>query len=153
YLKHKAMDEKLIIQGLPGLATLFILGAVLFVAAGTLSYWQGWLFLVVFIGATTWTTVYMIKRDPALLERRMKAGPTAETRSVQQIVMVSIVLANVLLLVVAGLDERFHWSHLPAVVALCGDFMIVLGYVIFHLVFKENTYASSTIELAEGQKV
>ena len=70
---------------------LVVVGAVmalqLFVAAGTLRYWQAWLFLVVFLSASAAVTLDVAKTDPALLERRVKGGPRAEKETSQKIIM------------------------------------------------------------------
>ena len=57
-----------------------LLAALIFLPAGTLAYWQAWLFIVVFVASTNALGVYMVVRDPALLARRMRAGPMAEQR-------------------------------------------------------------------------
>lgn len=85
--------------------------------------------------------------------RRMKAGPAAEKRPVQRIIMTGITASFFLFLVVCGLDHRFGWSHVPLPAVLFGDFLIALSFVIFTRVCLENHYASATIELAEGQSV
>jgi protein-S-isoprenylcysteine O-methyltransferase Ste14 len=129
------------------------LGALLFISAGTFNYWEGWLFLVVFATAILLNTLNLMRNDPALLERRMKSGPTAEKRVAQKIIMSCATVLYMAILVVSGIDHRLGWSHLPKVVVLLGECMIVLGFVATHLVFQENSFASSTIEIAEGQKV
>jgi hypothetical protein len=60
-----------------------VIGLLLFMPAGTMSYWQAWVYLGIFFGASASTTVFLIRRDPALLERRMRGGPTAEKRPVE----------------------------------------------------------------------
>jgi protein-S-isoprenylcysteine O-methyltransferase Ste14 len=130
-----------------------VFGALPFLSAGTLHYWEGWLFIAVFSIATTLHTLYLMKNDPALLERRMRAGPAAETRPAQRIIMWGVMLGFVLMMIVPGLDHRFGWSHLPAPVVLAGDLMMALSFVAFYVVCRENSFASATIELAEGQKV
>ena len=64
------------------------MGLLLFGVAGTVHYWQAWVFLAVFFGASTLITIYLMRSDPELLERRLKGGPTAEKRSSQKIIMV-----------------------------------------------------------------
>jgi protein-S-isoprenylcysteine O-methyltransferase Ste14 len=130
-----------------------IIGAMLFVSAGTLRYWEGWLFLVVFMSVITLSTLSLMKNDPALLERRMKSGPTAEKRGPQKIIMWCMVVSFLAIFVVSGFDHRLGWSHAPMVVPVIGECMIVLSFVVFDLVFRANTFASATIEIAEGQKV
>jgi|SRR5215467_1690801 len=63
------------------------MAALLFIPAGTLRYWQAWVFMAVFGGASAAITVYLAVRDPALLDRRMRAGPTAEQEPTQKIIM------------------------------------------------------------------
>src|SRR5882757_6047912 len=64
-----------------------VMGLLVFVPARTIRYWQAWVYLSVFIGASVLTTLYLIRHDPALLERRMKGGPTAERRPTQKLIM------------------------------------------------------------------
>jgi len=148
------MDRSLVLKALAGfLLTPIIFGAPIFVAASTLNYWEAWAFLIVFSIATTWHGLFLAKNDPALLERRMRVGPAAEKRPAQRIIMSLTIVSFFLILVVAGLDHKFGWSHLPAPLVFTGDLMIVLSYVLFYFVCRENSFASATIEINEGQKV
>ena len=137
-----------------GLLILFlVMAALLFIPAGTLDYWQAWTFLAVYFAASVAITLYLMKKDPKLLERRMRGGPTAEKETNQKIIMVFTSLGFSGLLVVPALDHRFGWSHMPPYVALAGDVLMVLGWLAIFFVFKENTFTSATIELAPDQKV
>jgi protein-S-isoprenylcysteine O-methyltransferase Ste14 len=94
-----------------------------------------------------------MKKDPELLARRMRGGPTAEKKPAQKIIM-SITSAGFIgLLIIPALDHRFGWSHMPPYAALSGDVLVLLGYIVIFFVFRENTFSSSTIELAPGQEV
>ena len=88
-------------------------GVALFVPAGTVDYWQAWVFITVFLTATMVPSAYLAVRNPAAMARRMKAGPTAETRPAQRIVMSATVLLVVAALVVSAFDHRFGWSSVP----------------------------------------
>src|ERR1700737_1359243 len=90
-----------------------VVGLLLFAPAGTLCYWQGWVYLSIFNGASILTTLYLIRHDPALLERRMKGGPTAEKRPTQKLIMLGASVGFAGLLVVPALDVRFGWSVVP----------------------------------------
>jgi len=148
------MDQKLRRKAFAGLALLpLTVGGVLFVSAGSLNYWEGWLFLVVFSAAATLSTLKLMKNDPALLERRMRSGPTAEKSTAQRIIMSCVTVFFTAIPIVSGVDHRLAWSHLPMGAVLAGDSMIVLGFVVFDLVFRENSFASATIEISEGHKV
>ncbi|PWU00774.1 MAG: hypothetical protein C5B53_03590 [Candidatus Melainabacteria bacterium] len=148
------MDRNLSLKAFIGyLLSLILFGAPIFLAAWTLNYWEAWLFLFVFSIATTWHGLFLAKHDPALLERRMRVGPTAEKRPAQRIIMSLTLVFFIVILVVAGLDHRFGWSHLPAPIVFTGDLLIVLSYFVFYLVCRENSFASATIEITEGQKV
>jgi protein-S-isoprenylcysteine O-methyltransferase Ste14 len=137
-----------------GLLILFlVMAALLFIPAGTLDYWQAWTFLAVYFAASLAITLYLMKEDPKLLERRMRGGPTAEKETTQKIIMVFTSLGFIGLLIIPALDHRFGWSHMPPYVALAGDVLVVLGWLAIFFVFKENTFTSATIELAPDQKV
>src|SRR5262245_44145569 len=130
-----------------------VMAALLFVPAGTVRYWQAWVYLIVFNTTSILITLYLVKEDPALLERRMKGGPTAEKRPAQQLIMVGTSTAFIGLLVVPALDHRFGWSRVPVSVVITGNLLVILGFFLIFLVYRENTYSSATIELAPDQKV
>lgn len=131
----------------------FVMATLLFVSAGTLHYWQAWVYLAVFFGASVFHTLYLMKHDPALLQRRLKGGPTAEQERAQQIIMLGTSIGFIALLVVPGLDHRFQWSLVQLPLVIAGNVLIAAGYYIIFLVFRENTFASATIEIAPNQKV
>jgi protein-S-isoprenylcysteine O-methyltransferase Ste14 len=130
-----------------------VMGLLLFVPAGTVRYWQGWVYLAVFVGACFLTTIYLIKNDPALLKRRLSGGPTAEKEKAQKIIMLFASLGFIALLVVPALDYRFGWSAVPLYVVIAGDLFVATGFYFIFLVYKENPFSSATVEIAEDQKV
>jgi protein-S-isoprenylcysteine O-methyltransferase Ste14 len=130
-----------------------IMSALLFVTAGTIRYWQGWVYLLLFFGLSSIITADLLRHDPALLERRMKGGPTAEQRPVQRFIMLMASLGFIGLLVVPALDYRFGWSDVPLPLILAGDALFAVGFGLIGRVYRENTYTSATIEVAEGQQV
>jgi hypothetical protein len=99
----------------------FVMAALLFGSAGTVHYWQAWVYLAVFLGASVFHTLYLMKHDPALLQRRLKGGPTAEKERAQQIIMLFTSMGFIALLVVSALDHRFGWSLVPLPVVLAGN--------------------------------
>ena len=146
--------NNLIVKSILGLAFLLaFLGFMLFVSAGTLNYWQAWLYLAVFGVSTLFVTLYLMRYDQKLLASRVAAGPTAETQKTQQVIQSLASLFFILIFIVAGLDTRFHWSAVPSVLSVIADVFVGLGFYIVFLVFKENSYTSATIEVAKDQKV
>jgi protein-S-isoprenylcysteine O-methyltransferase Ste14 len=129
------------------------MAGLLFGGAGTVDWWQAWLYLVVYFGASIAITLYLVRRDPALLARRMRGGPWAEKEPVQQVIMVLASAAFIGLTVLPALDERFGWSHMPAAVVIAGDVLVAVGWLGIYRVFRENSFTSATIELAPGQRV
>jgi protein-S-isoprenylcysteine O-methyltransferase Ste14 len=137
--------------GLLGL--LVVMAALLFLPAWTINYWQAWAFLAVFFLSAFAITIYLMKKDPKLLERRVQAGPTAEKETSQKIIQTLTAIMFIAMLVVPALDHRFAWSVVPRYTAIAGDVLVALGFLIIFFVYKENTFASATIELAPEQKV
>jgi protein-S-isoprenylcysteine O-methyltransferase Ste14 len=136
------------------LAVLAIVMALLiFVAAGTAQYWQAWIYLAVFFGASGLITLYLMRKDPALLERRLRGGPTAEKKKTQKVIMLLVLYGFIALLVVPGFDHRFGWSRVPLYVVIAGDFLMALGFYITFLAYKANTFAFATIQVTPHQKV
>jgi protein-S-isoprenylcysteine O-methyltransferase Ste14 len=142
------------VKAFGGLLFLFlVMAALLFIPAGTFNYWQAWSFLTVYFAWSLAITLYLMKKDPDLLARRMSGGPQAEKETSQKIIMSFTSLGFIGLLVVPALDHRFGWSHMPAYAALAGDLLVAIGWLAIFFVFKENTFTSATIELAPDQKV
>ncbi len=129
------------------------MGLLLFVPAGSIHYWQAWVYLTVFTGASVLTTLDLMKRDPALLKRRMSGGPTAEKEATQRVIMVFASIGFIALLVVPALDYRFGWSVVSIYAVLGGDMLVAIGFYCIVLVYRENTFTSATIEVAAGQQV
>jgi len=135
-------------------ACLFlVMAALLFVPPWTLDWWQAWLFLVVYFGGSIVLMLDLARRDPALLERRMKGGPWAEERLEQKIIMTFASLGFFALLLIPAFDRRFGWSHLPVIVVLAGNVLMVIGGWGVWRVFCENSFTSARIELARDQRV
>ena len=130
-----------------------VMAGLLFVPAGTFDYWQAWLFMAVFVGSSAAVTVYLAMRDPLLLERRMRAGPTAEKEPKQKILMLFAMMGFIALLVLPAIDHRVGWSPVPSYVSLTADALIGLSFLLIFFVLKANTYGASTIQVAEGQQV
>jgi protein-S-isoprenylcysteine O-methyltransferase Ste14 len=137
-----------------GLAILFlVMAALLFVSAGTLHYWQAWTYLAVYFGASIAITLYLVKKDPALLARRMSGGPFAEKEPAQRVIMSIASLGFIALAIVPALDHRFGWSHVPVYAVLLGDLVMLLGWLGIFFVFRENSFASATIQSSADQRV
>jgi len=130
-----------------------IIGLLLFGSAGTLRYWLGWVYLILASGMSAIITVDLMRRDPALLERRLKGGPTAEPRPLQRLIVLGTTVCFVALLIVPALDSRYHWSSVPFAVVLLGNVLFVLGFGFIARVYRENTFGSATIGVVEGQRV
>jgi protein-S-isoprenylcysteine O-methyltransferase Ste14 len=130
-----------------------ILTMVLFGCAGTIRYWQGWVFLLLLFLMSSGITVDLMRRDPALLERRMKGGPTAEPRPLQRFLMLGASVGFFGLIVIPALDFRYGWSIVPLAAVILGDVLFVVGFLLIARVFRENTFTSATVGLAEEQRV
>ncbi len=130
-----------------------VLGLLIILPAGTLNYWQAWVFILVFMISVTVIGLYLSLKDPALLERRKQIGPAAEQSPAQKIIISVGILADLGLLVFCGLDRRFGWSQVPTYFSLLGDVLVALGLFIDLLVFRENSYGASNIRVEETQKV
>jgi len=129
------------------------LAVLIFLPAGTLAYWQGWLYLMLAAASTGAITFHLMRQDRHLLEHRLAAGPRAESDARQKLIQSIAQLAFVALFLVSSLDHRFGWSHLPATVALLGDLLVVAGFGIVFLVFRENSFTSAIIEVQSDQRV
>ena len=136
-----------------GLVELVVFGSMLFFPAGTFDYWQAWVFLVVVVLAAWIPTIYLQRKNPVVLERRMRGGPAAETRMAQKVVIAGLYLSVAAMVVVSVLDHRFGWSAVPAAICLVGDVVVAVGLGVVALVIIQNSYAAATVQVEAGQKV
>jgi len=135
---------------------LVVLGLALFLPAWTLNYWQAWLFLVVFSMSVLAVTLYLMKHDPKLLERRLNAGAGAERQKSQKIIQFIANIANIAFIAVIAvppIDHRFAWSSLPIGMVVLGEGLVVAGLLCVFFVFRENTFTSAVIEVADPEAV
>jgi len=130
-----------------------ILAVALFLPALTLAWWQAWLYLIVFSASCIASTAYLLKHDPQLVARRLRAGPQAEKEPTQKIIQTVMAALFVLLFVFPGLDHLFGWSRVPAWVSLVANLGVVVGFVVIFFVFRANSFAASTIEVSDQQRV
>lgn len=130
---------------------LVAFGLMLFLPAGTFHYWQAWVFLAVFALSTWIPSIYLIRTNPAALERRMRAGPLAETRTLQRIIISVVFVCFPAMFVVSALDHRFGWSTVPAMVSVVGDVLVAVGLGVAMLVVIQNSYAAANVTVEAGQ--
>jgi protein-S-isoprenylcysteine O-methyltransferase Ste14 len=133
--------------------SILFFGVLLFWPAGTFDYWQAWVFIAVFVLSTAVPNLYLARVKPELMQRRIHAGPTAETRPAQRIITAAIFLSVVLLGLVSALDHRFSWSTVSTLVVIVGNILVLVGLGIAGLVLVQNDYAAATITVEADQKV
>jgi protein-S-isoprenylcysteine O-methyltransferase Ste14 len=136
-----------------GISFQLVLAVLLFLPAWTLRFWQAWAYWILFCFCTLTMTPYFLKHDPQLVERRLEVGPGAEQRKSQKIIQAIAGVLTIALFVVPGLDHRFQWSSVPAAVVLLSDVLVVLALMAFFFVFRENSYAASTVKVEADQQV
>jgi protein-S-isoprenylcysteine O-methyltransferase Ste14 len=127
-----------------------LLAALFFIPAGTWDYWQAWVYLAVVFIPMLFVLVYLLTKAPDLLERRMKLR---EKETAQKWIVYLSFIPFVLVFVLPGFDRRFGWSDLPVLWVILSDVIIVLGYGLVFLVFRENRYASRVVEVEQEQTV
>ena len=154
YADAMASDRSLTRRSAFGFSFMIaVMGGAIFLAAGTFAFWQGWLFLATFSVATVMITLYLLRHDPALLSRRVQGGPGAETDSRQKIIQTMAGLCFLALIVAPSLEQRFHVRPVGWPWVLGANLTIAAAYWAIYRVFRENSYASATIELAADQRV
>jgi protein-S-isoprenylcysteine O-methyltransferase Ste14 len=130
---------------------LVFFGVALFLPAWTFDYWQAWVFIAVFIAASIIPSFYLAVRSPAALQRRLKAGPAAETRPAQRIIVSAIILSVIATLVVSAFDHRFGWSSVPVSATVLGNVLVFLGLSFAQLVIVQNNYAAANVRVEADQ--
>jgi protein-S-isoprenylcysteine O-methyltransferase Ste14 len=128
-------------------------GLLIFLPAGTFAYWRGWAFIAVFAAATLIPSVYLAVTNPEALRRRMQAGPGAETRPLQKIVIAVAFLSMGAMIALSALDFRFGWSTVPVAVSVVGLVLVGAGLTIAMLVTIQNGYAAANVKVEDGQQL
>ena len=134
-----------------GLIGLVVFGLLVFWPAGTFDYWQGWAFIAVFAASTMIPSLYLAAKNPTALKRRMQAGPAAETRPLQKLIISFAFVSLGATIVVSALDFRFGWSSVPAAISVIGDVLVALGLGISMIVTIQNGYAAANVKVESGQ--
>ena len=129
---------------------IIFFGLLFFLTAGTIRYWQAWVYMVVLFGTMGLMVRHFLRNDPELLKRRLKMKEEREKQGTIQKVGAVFWIAVFL---IPGLDQRFEWSSLPWPVVIASDILVLAGYLFICRVFIENSYASRTIEVHAGQSV
>ena len=145
------MNTKLLTQAISKFLTGIALVAVLvFVPAGTIDFKNGWIFMAVLFIPMLIAGIILFARNPELLARRLNAK---EKQAEQQLVVKLSGLMFLAGFILAGLDHRYGWTHLPDAVVIIAAVIFLAGYAIYAEVLRENTYLSRTIEVTSDQKV
>jgi protein-S-isoprenylcysteine O-methyltransferase Ste14 len=129
---------------------ILIMAAMFFLPAGTLNYWQAWIFMAILLVPMCLVLAYFLKKDPELLERRMR---TKEKEPEQKAIIklsYPLFLAAFLL---PGFDRRFGWSMVPPFAVIAADIIVLAGYGLVFLVMRENRYLSRVVEVEQKQNV
>jgi len=136
-----------------GLVEFVVFGLMVFFPAGTINYWQAWVFLAV-VAFSVWVPpIYLLRANPVALQQRMRGGPTAEARMAQKVIIAGLYLSLAAMVVFGALDHRFGWSPVPTAVCLSGDVLVAVGLGVVALVLIQNSYAAATVRVQAGQGV
>ena len=145
------MKAKLFISAVAKFGLGFVLvGLLVFLPAGSLAFFNGWLFMGILFVPMFIAGIVMLFKNPALLENRLDAK---EKQSDQSLVVKLSGLMFLIGFVVAGLDFRFGWIVLPKSVSICAAAVFLLAYALYAEVLRENTYLARTIKVQENQRV
>lgn len=146
-VNNTELIKKVAVRLLAGIPVLMIM---LFLPAGTLDYWEAWLYLGILLIPMFFALAYMLRYEPELLERRMRMR---EKETAQKGIVAVSLIYFLLAFTLPGLDQRFGWSNVSTAVVLGADIIILVGYAIVLLVFRENRYASRVVEVEKEQTV
>lgn len=130
--------------------TFFLVSLLIFIPAGSLKFWNGWLFIGALFIPMSCILIYLLAKNPDLLVKRLK---TKEKEKAQKTYLILSTIVSIITFIVPGLDFRFNWSDVPVSVVLISTIIMISGYLMFFIVMKQNTYASRVIEIQDDQKL
>jgi protein-S-isoprenylcysteine O-methyltransferase Ste14 len=132
------------------IAAFLVMAAMFFLPAGTFDYWEAWTYLAVLFIPSFLAVNFMLIKEPDLLRRRMQFR---EKEPEQKLIIRFSYLFFFLAFLIPGFDRRYGWSNVPVLLVFLADFVVILGYGVVFLAFKENPYASRIIEVTTDQAV
>ncbi len=145
------MSLKLFIQAIiKFIFGLLIVGLLIFLPAGSFSYWNGWLFMSLLFIPMFIAGIILVYKNPELLKKRLNAKEKEEEQ--KEVIILSGIMF-ILGFVLAGLNYRFDWIKLPNIVVIISSVLFIISYILYAEVLRENTYLSRTIEVQENQRV
>ena len=145
------MDSELLISALVKyFSGLFLVILLLFLPAGTFTYWQAWLLIIILFIPMFIVGLILLKINPELLKKRLNVK---EEQKDQKIVIILSIIMFLTSFITAGLNFRFKWIILPPLVSYISAFVFLVAYSLYGEVLRENAYLSRTIEVQESQKV
>lgn len=133
-----------------GLIIYLCLFAMFFLPAGTLDYWQAWVSMGILLIPFTLAVTWFARKRPEFIKRRMRMK---EKETGQKKIVIIAYIPFVFGFLLPGFDKRFGWSQVPDVVVIIADIFVLLSYGLILLTFKENQFASRTVEVEKGQTV
>lgn len=148
--KVKMRGKLLVNAGIKYLVGLLFVGLILFLPAGTFTYWNGWLFIGLLFVPMLALGVILLWKAPELLEKRLN---TKEKEGQQKMVVALSGMVFLGSFIVAGLDFRFGWTHVPRWLVIVASVILLVSYGLYAEVMRENVYLSRTVEVQENQKV
>ena len=145
------IDKALLLQALiKFLAGLILFGLLLFLPAGTFEYWNAWVLIVTLFGPMLVLGAVLLFKSPELLAKRLASK---EKESQQKTVVALSALMFLASFILAGLDFRYGWTSLPSWTVWAATGILLLSYLMYAEVMRENAYLSRTIEVQDNQKV
>ena len=145
------MDSELLISALVKyFSGLFLVVLLLFLPAGTFTYWQAWLLIIILFIPMFIVGLILLKINPDLLKKRLNVK---EEQREQKLVIILSIIMFLTSFITAGLNFRFKWIILPPLVSYISAFVFLIAYSLYGEVLRENAYLSRTIEVQESQKV
>ena len=127
-----------------------IMALMIILPSGRWNYWQGWMYLLTMIIPMFFMFAYLLKNDPALLQRRMHKR---EKEAVQREIVSLTYLYFLTAFILPGLDVRFGWSHVQPFISIIADAIFFAGYMIFFWVLATNSFVSRVVEVESNQRV
>lgn len=129
---------------------LLFVSFVLFLPAGSLKFWNAWIFIGALFLPELFALIYLAIKDPELLQKRLKIK---EKEKAQRIFNILYIIIFIITLIITGLDFKYHWSIVPVWLVIVATGIMISGFFMAFIVLKQNSYASRVVEIQEGQKV
>jgi protein-S-isoprenylcysteine O-methyltransferase Ste14 len=132
-----------------------VFSLVPFIAAGTLFWFYGWIFLILLYIFSFVTILWVLRHNPGLIKERVTGFKPDEPTWDKAYMILLFILVSIWWISIPLDAVRFHWSQMPTWLHVVGAIVLSCSFYLMYLTYRENPYLASEVRIQKerGQTV